>query len=94
MSRMCGKWGKRVRMETKRLILRDFREEDADDLYAILGDAETMACLEPAYDREKTRAFLASFCIGARGALAAAQYLITQSAGLYQMSDLLRSQEE
>ena len=59
-------------METKRLILRDFREEDADDLYAILGDDETMACLEPAYDREKTRAFLMSFCIGARGALAAA----------------------
>lgn len=58
-------------METKRLILRDFREEDADDLYAIVGDGETMQCLEPAYDREKTRAFLASFCIGARGALAA-----------------------
>lgn len=61
-----------MRIETSSLILRDFREEDADDLYAILGDDETMACLEPAYDREKTRAFLASFCIGARGALAAA----------------------
>ena len=61
-----------MRIETSGLILRDFREEDADDLYAILGDGETMECLEPAYDREKTRAFLMSFCIGARGALAAA----------------------
>lgn len=59
-------------LETKRLIVRDFTPADAQDLYEILGDEEVMRCSEPAYDLEKTRAFLHSFCIGRRGAVAAA----------------------
>lgn len=58
-------------LETKRMILRAFCPEDADDLHEILGDAETMAHCEPAYDLEKTRRFLAEFCIKKQGALAA-----------------------
>lgn len=41
------------------------------ELHEILGDAETMKYCEPAYSLEKTRAFLQSFCIGRRGAVAA-----------------------
>lgn len=59
-------------LETKRLIIRDFASEDAQDLYEILGDGEVMRYSEPAYDFEKTRAFLHSFCIGRRAAVAAA----------------------
>ena len=44
---------------------------DAPGLQAILGDAETMAFVEPPYDPERTEAFLRDFCIGRRGALAA-----------------------
>lgn len=57
--------------ETSRLIIRDFVQEDAQDLHAIFGDDETMENCEPAYDFEKTVDFLMSFCIRRRGALAA-----------------------
>lgn len=60
-------------IETERLILRDFVPEDAADLQEILGDSETMENCEPAYDFEKTRKFLNDFCIGRRGAVAAAR---------------------
>lgn len=59
-------------IETPRMFIRKFIPEDADDLYDILGDAETMEKCEPAYDFEKTEKFLNSFCIGRNGALAAA----------------------
>ena len=59
-------------IETPRMIIRDFAVEDAADLYEIFGDAETMKNCEPAYDFEKTQAFLHTFCIGRRGAVAAA----------------------
>lgn len=58
-------------IETPRMIIREFIPEDADDLYAILGDAETMEKCEPAYDFKKTVNFLTSFCIEHNGALAA-----------------------
>lgn len=58
-------------IETTRMIIRNFVPEDAADLYEILGDSETMESCEPAYDFEKTKAFLTSFCIGRNGAVAA-----------------------
>ena len=60
-----------LRIETERLIIRDFRPEDANDLHEILGDAETMKNCEPAYDFAKTREFLREFCIAKKGAAAA-----------------------
>lgn len=53
------------------MIIRSFIPEDAADLYEILGDDETMKNCEPAYGREKTKAFLRSFCIDRNGAAAA-----------------------
>ena len=58
-------------IETPRLLIRSFFEADAQGLHAILGDEETMRYAEPAYDFEKTQDFLASFCIGQKGAMAA-----------------------
>ena len=58
-------------IETERMIIRDFCPDDANDLYEILGDAETMQNCEPAYDFEKTQRFLTEFCIAKRGAVAA-----------------------
>lgn len=58
-------------IETPRMIIRDFTPEDAADLHEILGDDETMENCEPAYEFEKTKDFLSSFCIGRNGAVAA-----------------------
>lgn len=58
-------------IETPRMIVRSFALEDAADLHEILGDEETMENCEPAYDFEKTKEFLSSFCIGGKGAVAA-----------------------
>lgn len=52
-------------IETERLVIRNFISDDANALYDILGDAETMKNCEPAYDFEKTKDFLHSFCIWA-----------------------------
>lgn len=60
-----------MRIETERLIIRNFTVEDADDLQEIFGDAETMKHCEPPYDPGKTGRFLEEFCIGRRGAVAA-----------------------
>ena len=60
-----------MNIETPRTIIRNFTPEDAADLHDIFGDDETMENCEPAYDFEKTREFLDSFCIGRRGAVAA-----------------------
>lgn len=60
-----------MRIETSRLMIRDFIPEDAVGLQDILGDDETMENCEPAYDLEKTKNFLASFCIDRKGAVAA-----------------------
>ncbi|MCM1215246.1 MAG: GNAT family N-acetyltransferase [Lachnospiraceae bacterium] len=58
-------------LETKRILIRDFKPQDAADLHEILGDDETMAYCEPAYSLEKTESFLAEFCIAKKGAVAA-----------------------
>lgn len=58
-------------IDTPRMIIRDFMAEDAADLYEIFGDAETMEYCEPAYDFEKTKMFLSSFCIARKSAVAA-----------------------
>ena len=58
-------------IETARMIIRDFRPDDVNDFYEILGDAETMQNCEPAYDFEKTQKFLEEFCIAKKGAAAA-----------------------
>ena len=60
-----------IHLETPRMIIRDFTPSDAADLHDIFGDEETMENCEPAYDFEKTKAFLTSFCIGRKGAVAA-----------------------
>lgn len=60
-----------MRIETPRMVIRDFRPEDAADLHDIFGDEETMESCEPAYDFEKTEKFLTSFCIERKGAVAA-----------------------
>lgn len=60
-----------MRMETNRLVIREFAPDDLSDLHDIFGDDETMQNVEPAYTLEKTRDFLHSFCIGKKGALAA-----------------------
>ena len=60
-----------MNIETPRMIIRDFTPEDAADLQEIFGDDETMKNCEPAYDFEKTKEFLTSFCIGRKGAVAA-----------------------
>ena len=58
-------------IETARMTIRDFKTEDTADLHEILGDAKTMEHCEPAYDFEKTKEFLTSFCVGRNGAVAA-----------------------
>lgn len=58
-------------LETPRMIIRDFISGDATDLYDILGDDEIMKNCEPAYDFERTKAFLTSFCMERKGAAAA-----------------------
>ena len=60
-----------MHLNTKRLLIRDFEPGDAADLNAILGDEETMANCEPAYDFAKTERFLSDFCIRRKGAVAA-----------------------
>lgn len=58
-------------LETQRLIIRDFTADDAEDLHAILGDAEVMKNSEPPYSFEKTSDFLTEFCIEKKAAAAA-----------------------
>ncbi|MCD8382169.1 MAG: GNAT family N-acetyltransferase [Clostridiales bacterium] len=57
--------------ETARLCLRPFRATDLSDLHAILGDPEVMRYAEPPYSMEQTEAFLNTFCIQQRRAVAA-----------------------
>ena len=47
-----------MRLETERMVIRDFLPDDAADLQEIFGDAQTMKNCEPAYDLEKTTRFL------------------------------------
>jgi len=54
-------------LETDRCIIRSLTMEDADDLYAVLSDAEVMKYIEPAFEPERTRAFIreAGLCVPA-----------------------------
>ncbi len=58
-------------IETERMIVRDFKQDDVCDLHEIFGDAETMKNCESAYHFEKTQKFLEEFCIAKKGAVAA-----------------------
>lgn len=60
-------------IETNRMHIRDFTQDDAGDLFEILGDAETMRFCEQAYTRKQSERFLREFCIGRKGAVAAAE---------------------
>lgn len=44
--------------ETKRLLIRPFREEDAEAWQPILSDPEVMRWLEPPFSPEQTRRFI------------------------------------
>ena len=43
---------------TKRCHIRNFRMEDADDLYEVLSDKDVMMYVEGAFDRERTKEFI------------------------------------
>ncbi len=60
-----------MKIETSRLIVRNFVKEDVSDLYEILGDEQTMKYCEPPYSFEKTQDFLNDFCVERAGAVAA-----------------------
>lgn len=60
-----------MKIETERMVIRDFTMNDINDMQDILGDAETMKNCEPAYTIEKTADFLQKFCIEKKGAVAA-----------------------
>lgn len=45
-------------METERLRIRRFRQDDADALYRLLSDPEVMHFLEPPYTRRQAKDFL------------------------------------
>lgn len=62
-----------MRLETDRMIIREFMQSDVDDLQEILGDDITMENCEPPYEREKTQHFLTEFCMDKSGAVAAVQ---------------------
>lgn len=47
-----------MRMETPRLLVRDFRAEDAPALFAVLSDPAVMRYLEPPFSLEQTQRFL------------------------------------
>ena len=46
------------RLETERLVLRDWRDDDLDELQQICSDPAVMATIGPVQDREATRAML------------------------------------
>jgi [ribosomal protein S5]-alanine N-acetyltransferase len=47
-----------LRLETERLVLRPYREEDLDDLHAMFSDPEHMTWYPAPFDREGTRAWV------------------------------------
>ena len=61
-----------MHLETERLIIRDFKLSDIDDLYEIFSEDEVMEYIEPVYDRNKTLNFIKEFCIEHKGAFACA----------------------
>ena len=47
-----------MKIETKRLILREYTTEDFDALYEILSDPETMQHYPAPFDEERTRGWI------------------------------------
>ena len=47
-----------MHIETERLLVRPFREDDAEPLYAVLSDPAVMRHIEPPFSMERTKAFL------------------------------------
>ncbi|MBE6900816.1 MAG: GNAT family N-acetyltransferase [Ruminococcaceae bacterium] len=47
-----------MKLYTERCIIRNFRTEDAEDLYKVLSDEEVMKYIEPVFDFEKTENFI------------------------------------
>ena len=45
-------------MESSRLVIRHFKENDLDNLYKLLSDEEVMRYLEPPFSKEKTTVLL------------------------------------
>lgn len=45
-------------IETERLLVRSMREDDVDDLFAVLSDPRVMKYIEPPFDRKKTAEFI------------------------------------
>lgn len=60
-----------MQIATNRLFIRPFQADDAEGLHALLGDEQTMVYLEPAYDLNRTKLFLQTFCIERGGAVGA-----------------------
>ena len=52
-----------MNLETDRMLLRDFENNDLDDLYEIFSNPKVMQYVEPPYTLEKTESFLLDFCI-------------------------------
>lgn len=50
-------------MQTPRLTIRKFCENDFESLYTLLSDAKVMRFLEPPYSREQTRDFLNRYAL-------------------------------
>lgn len=75
-----------MNLETERLIIRDFKLSDIDDLYEIFSNEEVMEYIEPVYDRNKTLNFLKEFCIEHKGAFACGIYGVVQSSELSWLS--------
>lgn len=53
-----------MKIETERLLLRNFTMDDAEDLYKVLGNAEVMVHVEAPYDFEKTKSFIKEYGMG------------------------------
>ena len=59
-----------VNIESSRLLIRNFKLDDAKDLYEILGNDDVMRYSEATYSFENTVDFLENFCIKKNGAVA------------------------
>lgn len=47
-----------MQIRTRRLVIRDFRQDDAESLYQLLSDAEVMRYLKKPYSKDKTALLL------------------------------------
>ncbi len=47
-----------LQLETSRLLVRPFRESDAEALHAVLSDPAVMRWIEPPFTEEQTRTFI------------------------------------